>query len=175
MISVAWFVEEALKSTGTSPAEWESLPQDQQIKIIQDWQARVGTKDDYVKRANFQTVKKNQMETIQNTQDLSYDDFAKLDIRVGTIIDAERVLKSKKLMKLRVSFGELGERIILAGIHPDYDVPQLIKTQVLAVLNLAPRDMMGITSHGMILASRGESGELRLTQCPGAKEGEKVG
>lgn len=175
MSTVAWFVEEALKFAGKSPAEWESLPQDQQIKLIQDWQTSVGAKEDYVKKANFIPTKKTKMETEQNLQNLPYDDFAKLDIRVGTIIDAERVPKSKKLMKLRIGFGELGERVILAGIHPDYDVPQLIKTQVLAVLNLAPRDMMGITSHGMILASRGESGELRLTQCPGAKEGEKVG
>ena len=105
-------------------------------------------------------------------ENLSYEDFAKFDIRVGTIAKAEVVPKSKKLLKLEVSFGpEVGSRTILAGIASSamiYDAgiercdpTILVGYRVIAILNLAPRQMMGIESHGMILAS-GPSEALHL-------------
>jgi methionine--tRNA ligase beta chain len=176
-VTLAWFVEDACTLAEVSPLSWSTLPREEQIRIIRAWETHVGTKDDYVKKANFLAVKETEMEPRSNKpKDLPYDDFAKLDIRVGTIINAERLPKSKKLIKLRISFGDLGERTILAGIHPFYDVPQLINAQVVAVLNLAPRQMMGIESHGMILAAHNQDGsEIHLVTCPGSTEGREVG
>ncbi len=106
---------------------------------------------------------------------ITYDDFAKLDIRSGTILAAGRVPKSEKLLQLEVSFGsEVGNRVILAGIGKDFEPETLIGTSVVAVLNLAPRKMMGIESHGMLLAGHGEKG-LSLVQCTGVAPGGEIG
>ena len=111
---------------------------------------------------------------------ITYEDFLKLDIRVGTITSAELVPKSKKLVKLQVSFGE-ESRTILAGIASmipfllDSKVENFQGRQVVAVLNLAPREMMGITSHGMLLAAHGKDDALSLASCPGAPDGADLG
>ena len=104
---------------------------------------------------------------------ITFDDFLKLDIRVGQIVSAEPVPKSKKLLKLQVDFGtEIGTRTILAGIAgPDplgrSDSLNLEKPKVLAVVNLAPRMMMGIESHGMLLASHDDLDIVWLTSVNG--------
>jgi methionyl-tRNA synthetase len=93
---------------------------------------------------------------------LQYQDFAKLDIRVGTIQRAEPIPKAKKLLKLEVFFGEVvGLRTIVAGLAGSYDPTLMGGIQVVAVLNLAPRVMMGIQSDGMVLATHHE-GQVRL-------------
>ena len=108
-------------------------------------------------------------------QNLSFEDFAKIDIRTGTIISAEPIPKSKKLLKLQVFFGsEVGTRTILAGIAGSYNADTLAGVQVVAVLNLAPRTMMGVESHGMLLAAPTNDG-LTLVQCPGSPDGTEVG
>lgn len=96
---------------------------------------------------------------------ISYEDFAKIDLRSGTITKAERVPKSKKLLQLEVYFGELGHRTILAGIGESYDPATIIGIRVTAVLNLAPRKMMGLESHGMLLAAVQTNGKLALVAC----------
>lgn len=94
---------------------------------------------------------------------LPYDDFAKLDIRTGTIIHAELVPKSKKLLKLQVDFGEqIGTRTIVAGIAFSYSPEVAVGERVVAILNLASRIMMGIQSDGMLLATRSEDGMIGL-------------
>lgn len=97
-------------------------------------------------------------------QDLLYTDFVKFDIRVGTITDVETLPKSKKLLKLNVSFGPvIGNRTILAGIASSYNfASDLIDKQIVAVLNLAPREMMGIMSHGMLLAVHDNNNKVCL-------------
>lgn len=106
---------------------------------------------------------------------ITFDDFMKLDIRVGTINQAEVVPKSKKLLKLQVSFGsEIGVRTILAGIAQAKAYGEvvdgvwkdscLVGTRILAVINLAPRSMMGIESHGMLLAGH-HGDDLYLASC----------
>lgn len=104
----------------------------------------------------------------------TYEDFLKLDIRVGTITSAERVPKSEKLLQLQVNFGELGVRTILAGIGKDFDPTLLSGKQIVAVVNLAPRKMMGIMSHGMILAGHHTEG-LSLVSCSGVPDGVRLG
>ncbi len=107
---------------------------------------------------------------------ISYDDFAKLDIRVGSITKSEPVPKSKKLLKLEVYFGpEVGHRVILAGIAGSFDATTITGMQVTAVLNLAPRSMMGVESHGMLLAGQWADGRLALVQCNGVPDGGSIG
>lgn len=110
---------------------------------------------------------------------IEYPDFAKVDIRVGRITAAELVPKSDKLLKLRVDLGpELGTRTIVAGIARSYDLATVVDQQVLVVVNLAPRKLMGIESHGMLLAGEGEHlGErvVRLAKCPWVEPGAKIG
>jgi methionine--tRNA ligase beta chain len=110
---------------------------------------------------------------------INYEDFLKVEMRSGTIIKVEAVPKSK-LLKLEVNFGlEIGCRTILAGIgkDPAYqdNLDVLLNKQVVAVLNLAPREMKGIMSHGMILACIGEFGSVALVSCPGAADGALLG
>lgn len=83
---------------------------------------------------------------------INYNDFQKLDIRVGTIEQAEEVEKSEKLIKLTVNFGELGTRTILTGMKMHYSPEEMQGMQTLFVVNLEPRKMMGMESQGMILA-----------------------
>ena len=110
-------------------------------------------------------------------ENLSYEDFAKFDIRVGTITKAEAVPKSKKLLKLEVSFGtEIGTRVILAGIAGEtYDPAMIAGYKVVALLNLAPRQMMGIESHGMVLACHDQDNKVWLIQPGPVLDGTEVG
>jgi methionyl-tRNA synthetase len=94
--------------------------------------------------------------------EIVYDDFAKLDIRVGKVIAAEKMEKSNKLLKLTVDSG-LDQRTILSGIAQHYSPEEMIGKEVTFIANLAPRKMMGIESQGMILMAE-DSGKLKLIQ-----------
>ena len=110
----------------------------------------------------------NEKETIE------YDDFAKLDLKVGTILQAEKVEKADKLLKLEVDLG--GEkRIVVSGIALHYKPEEIVGKQVVLVANLAPRKMKGIESNGMILMAEDGSGKLIFVN-PDQKtqEGSKV-
>ncbi|HEX8548113.1 MAG TPA: methionine--tRNA ligase [Cytophagaceae bacterium] len=91
--------------------------------------------------------------------EVTYDDFTKLDIRVATIIEAEKVAKTKKLLKLKLNTG-LDERIVVSGIAEHYDPKDIIGRKVCLLANLAPRDIKGIMSQGMILMAEGSDGKL---------------
>lgn len=91
---------------------------------------------------------------------ITYDDFAKLDIRVGTVIECVEKEGSDKLLRLTVDFGEEGTRNILSGIKVWYKPEDMKDKQFVFVFNLAPRKMMGEDSEGMILAAEGEKPEL---------------
>jgi methionyl-tRNA synthetase len=92
---------------------------------------------------------------------LSYEEFQKLDLRIGTIKTAEKVSGSKKLIKLTVDIGE--ERTVVAGILGHYAEADLISKQVIVVANLAPAKLMGVESRGMVLAATDESGVHLIT------------
>ena len=95
--------------------------------------------------------------------DVSFDDFGQMDLRIGTIVAAEKVAKTKKLLKLTVDLG-LEERTIVSGIA-EYFIPEaLIGQQVQILLNLAPREIKGITSQGMLLMAENADGTLALMQ-----------
>lgn len=95
--------------------------------------------------------------------EVTIDDFGKLDIRVGTVLAAEKMEKSNKLLKLTVDTG-VDTRTVLSGIAQHYTPEQMIGKQVTLIANLAPRKMMGIESQGMILMAEDSAGKLRLLQ-----------
>lgn len=99
------------------------------------------------------------------------DDFLKVDIRVGTVLEAEEVEGSEKLIKQRVDFGELGEKQILSGIKKWYKPSQLVGKQFVYVVNLEPRLMMGLESEGMILTAGENLSILKPSKkvSPGSK------
>ncbi len=114
------------------------------------------------------TKKQNEMENQEIVlaplkEDIVFDDFMKLDLRVGTIIEAKKVEKSNKLLQFLVDTG-VDKRTILSGIAKQYDPEEMIGKQVTIIANLAPRKMMGVESQGMILMAEDAQGNLRLIQ-----------
>jgi methionyl-tRNA synthetase len=110
---------------------------------------------------------------VEERQLISIDEFAKVDLRVGEIKEAEKVEKSKKLLKLKVDIGT-EERQVVAGIAEHYTPEQLIGKKILLVANLKPAKLMGIESQGMVLAAGGD-GRLILVGFDGdVKPGTKV-
>jgi len=111
---------------------------------------------------------KAQMELATKTvpalkETVAFDDFAKMDIRIGEIVSAEKMEKSKKLLKLQVNDGFV-TRTILSGIAEHFAPEDLVGKQVTFLANLAPRKMMGIESEGMILMAEDADGSLALVQ-----------
>ncbi len=96
-------------------------------------------------------------------EEVSFDDFQKMDIRVSTILAAEKVAKTKKLLKLTIDTG-IDKRTIVSGIAEYYTPEQLVGRQVLVLANLAPREIKGIESRGMILMAEDALGRLVLVQ-----------
>ena len=108
--------------------------------------------------------------------EVSFDDFEKLDIRVGHILNCEKVKKSKKLLKFTIDDGSGVERTICSGIAAYYEPEQLVGKDVLFVANFAPRKMMGIESQGMILSAVNFDSSLNVTSLLGkVKPGSQVG
>ena len=124
------------------------------------------------KRANAAAAYK--AEPVKET--CSFEDFEKLDIRVGHIKDCQKVKKSKKLLQFTIDDGTGTDRTILSGIAAYYEPEQLIGKDVLFVANFAPRKMMGIESQGMILSAVNFDGSLNVTTTLGeVKPGSQVG
>lgn len=95
--------------------------------------------------------------------DITYDDFQKMDLRICTVLAAEKVAKTKKLLKLQVNTG-VDEREIVSGIAEYYEPESLVGKQVLMLINLAPKEIKGVASHGMVLMAENANGELSLIQ-----------
>ena len=101
-------------------------------------------------------------------ENVAFEDFGKLDIRVGTVLECTKVPKADKLLQFRLDDG-MGGRTILSGIAAYYPNPEeLAGTQVLFIANFAPRKLRGIDSEGMILSAENPDGTLTLVK-PGEK------
>jgi methionyl-tRNA synthetase len=110
------------------------------------------------------TKKANQMATAATTQskpNCTFDDFQKMDIRVGTIIEAEKVAKTKKLLKLKIDTG-IDQRTVVSGIAEYYNPEGIIGQKVCILVNLEPRELKGIMSQGMILMAEDAGGTLKF-------------
>lgn len=118
------------------------------------------TKKEEAKMEPAKTGAENQ-HSDTNKPEIVYDDFAKLDLRVGTVITCKKVEKADKLLKLTIDLGA-ETRTIVSGIALHYNSSEMIGKQVVVVVNLAPRKMKGIESQGMILTAEDKDGKLRL-------------
>ncbi|MBO5350795.1 MAG: methionine--tRNA ligase [Alistipes sp.] len=114
-----------------------------------------------IKEANLAAEKAQEVE--DQKDNVSFDDFQKMDIRVSTILKAEKVAKTKKLLKLLVDTG-IDQREIISGIAEHFTPEELVGRQVLVLVNLEPRELKGTLSRGMILMAEDATGKLRLLQ-----------
>ena len=111
------------------------------------------------KEANLAAEKEQTVEDQKDT--ITFDDFQKMDIRVSTILSAEKMAKTKKLLRLKVDTG-IDQREIVSGIAEHFTPEELVGKQVLVLVNLEPRELKGTLSRGMILMAEDASGKLRL-------------
>lgn len=102
------------------------------------------------------------------------DDFSKVELKVGVVLEAEEVEGAEKLIKLMVDLGEDKPRQILAGVKQWYKPSELVGKQVIVVANLEPRMMMGLESQGMMLAADSEDGPVFLTTLKEVHPGTKI-
>ena len=127
------------------------------------------------KKIEDEEIKKEIDNLYKNKEDqanlINYEDFSKLDMRVGQILEAEKVEKSSKLLKLIIDIGN-EKRQIVAGIGKFYKCEDLIGKKVVVLVNLKPAKLMGIESQGMLLAA---GKEAKLLLLPEAKVGDKIG
>ena len=124
-----------------------------------------------------QTKEKNQQgrpEAKPQKEDITYEDFSRMDIRIGTILEAVKVPKTKKLMQLKVDTG-IDVRTVVSGIAEYFEPEEIIGKQICILANLAPREIKGIQSQGMILLAEDPSGRLVfVTPEEGMKPGAEV-
>ncbi|MBO8160552.1 MAG: methionine--tRNA ligase [Thermosipho sp. (in: Bacteria)] len=97
---------------------------------------------------------KKEQASVEGVKLINFDDFKKIDLRVAEILEAERIEKSEKLIKLIIDLGELGRRQIVAGIAKYYSPNELIGKKIIVVANLKPAKLMGVESQGMLLAAK---------------------
>lgn len=108
-------------------------------------------------------------------EECTFDDFQKMDIRTATVLEAERVPKTDKLLKLTIDTG-IDKRVIVSGIAEQYSPEEMVGKQICILANLAPRKIRGIESKGMILMARQNDGKMRFVTpaeslCNGAEIG----
>jgi methionyl-tRNA synthetase len=106
-----------------------------------------------------QSNKENNYKASEQKDNIQFEDFAKMDIRTETILEAEKVPKTKKLLKLKIDTG-IDQRTIVSGIAEYFEPENIIGTQVSVLVNLAPKDLKGIQSQGMILMAEDKDGKL---------------
>ncbi len=106
-------------------------------------------------------------------EQISIEDFAKLDIRLAKVLSAERVEGSEKLIKLTLSLGD-EERTVVAGIAKHYSPEELVGKKILMLANLKPRKIFGIESQGMVLALTSEDKLSLIVSDRDIEEGAKV-
>lgn len=108
-------------------------------------------------------VEENKTEVQQLKPQIVFDDFAKIDLKVGTIISAKKVEKADKLLQLEIDLG-FEKRTILSGIAGHFSPQEITGKQVVVVANLAPRKMRGIESNGMVLMAEDQDGKLHFVK-----------
>ena len=105
---------------------------------------------------------------------ITIDDFAKIELKTAKVLEAERMPKSQRLLKLKVDAGEAEPRTILAGIAESYEPEALVGKSIVIVANLAPRKMMGLESNGMVLAASPDGGKAMVLNSDPAPPGTRV-
>ena len=128
----------------------------------------------YFPKTNTKGEDRSKMLPIKPT--IEYDDFAKIDLRVGVIVDAQPHPNADRLLVLKVDVGDCNPRVVCAGIKQFYvDLPGLINKRIVVVLNLKPRMMRGVESQGMLLAaSNDDHSKLGLIAVDRTYKGEEI-
>jgi len=153
-----WTKEELVH---TVPQHHQLNPAELLFRNVED--AEIEKQIERLRKPNLQVIVENNDSVKPLKPSIVYDDFAKLDIRIGKVLTAEKMEKSDKLLKLVVDTG-VDKRTILSGIAKHYSPEEMVGKQVTLIANLAPRKMMGIESQGMILMAEDADGKLRLLQ-----------
>ncbi|MCC6570137.1 MAG: methionine--tRNA ligase [Chitinophagales bacterium] len=120
---------------------------------------------------NDDIVEKSEISNLKS--EITYDDFSKMDIRTGKILEAEKVPKADKLLKLLVDIG-MEQRTIVSGIAEHFTPEEVIGKEVSVLVNLAPRKLRGIESNGMILMAEDENGKLHFVNAVGVAPGNMI-
>ncbi len=164
------------KMLNFEPGDWQSAARAEQLPAghqLREPALLFAKIDDAVVHAQVQklldTKQANALATTPVApakENVSFDEFGKMDLRVGTIVAAEKVTKTKKLLKLTMEVG-LEQRTIVSGIAESFIPEALIGQQAMVLLNLAPREIKGIQSQGMLLLAENADGSLALMQ-PGS-------
>ena len=168
--------EKLAKMLNFQPGDWQSAARAEQLPAghqLQEPTLLFAKIEDALVNAQVQKLlDTKQANALANTpvtaakENVSFEEFGKMDLRVGTIIAAEKVAKTKKLLKLTIDTG-LDQRTIVSGIAESFIPEALIGQQAMVLLNLAPREIKGIQSQGMLLLAENADGSLALMQ-PGA-------
>ncbi len=161
--------EKLAKMLNMRPVAWfeagstELLPENAEINAPELLFEQIDDKAIALQIEKLQQTKKDNALSEANVEaqkeSISFDDFAKTDIRVGTILSAEKIAKTKKLLKLTVDTG-IDKRTIVSGIAEYCKPEEIIGKQVSVLVNLAPKNIKGIESHGMILMAENPDGSL---------------
>ena len=173
-----------LNLTGTDPIKWTEVSHlDELINAnhhigkaellfskIEDAEIQIQIDKLEASKASVQEI-----ELLPQKETISFDDFTKLDIRIGTILEAEKIPKTKKLLKLTVDVG-IDVRTIVSGIAESFSAEDVVGQKVTVVVNLAPRKLRGVESQGMILMSDTPDGKLSFIEPDkdGIENGERV-
>ncbi|MFO7525593.1 MAG: methionine--tRNA ligase [Ignavibacteriaceae bacterium] len=167
--------EKLFKMLNSKEVEWKYCGKPQLKEGHQLNQAEILFPKIEDEKIEAQVNKLPQSESEKTKADLiSYDDFMKVQLKVAEIIEAEKVKKSEKLLKLKIKL-ENEERQVIAGIAKHYEPENLIGKKVVVVANLQPAKLMGLESRGMILAVESEAGELQvLNVSENVKNGTRV-
>ena len=135
-------------------------------------------KTDIVENDNKKSQKPQKTEKSEKDKNeyVGFEDFMKLDIRVGKILECQEVEGSKKLLRSQVDFGQLGKKQILSGIKEDYNADQMIGKSGIFIVNLKPRKIMGFASEGMMLFAINDKNSCTIISpiqdiAPGSKVG----
>lgn len=157
--------------SGTKVAKGDPLYP--RIEIAEDGATIIGGKR-YEHKVEVKEEPKEEKPAMEPIKpEITFDVFEKMDLRVGKILEAEKVKKSKKLMKLQVEIGD-EVRTIVSGIAMYYTAEQLVGRNVIVIANLAPAKLFGIDSFGMLLAASDGQGNLVLADAPGMASGSRV-
>jgi methionyl-tRNA synthetase len=128
-----------------------------------------------VSKNECETKKEDNSSTVEEDDNLiTIDKFFETTLKIGTIVEAQEVPKSKKLLKLQVDLGEGKNRQILAGIKEFYSAEELVGTQACVVANLKPAKLMGMLSEGMLMAAKDENGLSLIRPETPKKSGTKI-
>ncbi len=132
-------------------------------------------KEEKPEKQEVKKMEQKQPENVVSMEELiDIDTFKKIDLRVAKILQAERVEKSEKLVKLQIDLGELGQRQIVAGIAQYYTPEELVGRTIIVVANLKPAKLMGLESRGMLLAAKKEGKLTLLTVSSEIEPGAKI-